>query len=167
MQTHRDDLDRLSLSELSRLTGRAPATCRERLEGLAPLATNGRTRWYSPPAALERIFGGDGLELTAERARLAAAQAERVEMENSVTKGDLGTWTELENFVATIFSACVQRLNSVPSKVAADAHAAPTIAATEDVVRRAIHEARSELADVLSGKRPWRQKQASAAPETP
>lgn len=147
MPTHRIDLDRLSLSQLTRLTGRAPATIRERLEGLEPVAQDGRTRWYEPQAALERIYGGSGYDLTAERARLAKEQADKLAMDNAETRGELVRGGSVESWLVSLLSGLVVRMRAIPAKAAPEAHGAASIAEVEAVYRRHQDEVLAEIAD--------------------
>ncbi len=147
MSTHRDDLDRLSLSQLARLTGRAPATIRERLEGLEPIAQDGRTRWYEPQAALGRIYGGSGKDLTSERARLACEQADKLAMENAETRGELVPGALVESWLVKLLSGVVVRLRALAAKAAPEAHGAASIAEVEAIIRRHQDEALAELAE--------------------
>jgi phage terminase Nu1 subunit (DNA packaging protein) len=158
LPTHGPDLSRLSVSQLATVTGFDRRTVRQRLAGLEPVEQTGRELRYESRAALAQLYVGDTLELNRERARLAAAQAERVEMQNGVERGELVPAADVERFTVGLLSACIQRLDALPAKIAPDAHAAPSIAGCEDVIRRAIHEARQELADALGnpGHRPAR-----------
>ena len=82
MPTHKPDLTRLSITQLAAMVKCKPHTMRRRLDGLEPKQTSGRSRLYDSADALERYFTGENLDLSRERARLAAAQAEKVEVDN-------------------------------------------------------------------------------------
>jgi len=59
--------------------------------------------------------GGDaGPELTAERARLARAQAERIEMQNSVTRGELAPAHVLEEILGKTTAKIAKILDTIP-----------------------------------------------------
>ncbi len=59
--------------------------------------------------------GGEGLDLVEEKARLASAQADKVEMENAVTRGELANVSELESVLAQAGSKVSAVLDSIPS----------------------------------------------------
>lgn len=93
--------------------------------------------------------GGQGaLDLTEERARLAAAQADKHELELRVRRGELVEVGELETSLVRLASIVMERLRAVPVGVASSAHSAPTIAACEAIIRGAIDRALEELAAV-------------------
>lgn len=147
MPTHKPDLSRLSISQLHQLTGRSRETIRRRLEGLEPAARDGKTIWYEAREALPRIAGGEGLDLSAERARLAREQADAQEMKNAVARGELVPADQIEGAWVALLSGVRTRLLAVCGKAAPTAHAAETIAATEEAIRIVLIEALEELAD--------------------
>lgn len=150
MPTHRPDLSRVSRADLEHLTGLDRRTLRKRLAGLAPVGGDRRTVLFEARAALERIYlGGETLDLSRERARLAAAQAERVETENAVARRELVPAAEVESFMVSVFSGVQTRLLGVPSKAAPAVRVAATLAETEEVLRGFQAEALEELAEAL------------------
>ena len=101
--------------------------------------------------------GPDGpLDLVAERARLAKAQADQTELKNAELRGELVPRGDLESSLVALASAIVLRLDSIPSKAGPVVRATETDAEGEAVLRRYIDEARVELADlgrdVLEGR---------------
>ena len=150
MPTHSSrDLSRLNLSELRGLTGAGERTIRRRLEGLAPVAQDGRTVWYPAREALARVFLGEEMNLSRERARLAREQADAQAMKNAVERGELERVEVMETWLVQVLSAVVQHLDALPAKVAPEAFGAKSIAELEGVFKRYLHEARRELADAL------------------
>jgi hypothetical protein len=91
--------------------------------------------------------GEDGLDLVSERARLARAQAERVERENAVSAGDVVAVGDVESWLVALLSGVVQRLRAVPSKAAPEAHGAGSITGCEAVIRREQDAVLADLAD--------------------
>lgn len=90
--------------------------------------------------------GGRAGELADERARLAAAQADRVEMQNAVSRGELAPRGALEATLADASRQVVAILDGVPSQVK---RASSGIKARElDVVKREIDKARAAIADI-------------------
>ena len=89
----------------------------------------------------------DALELSAERARLAKEQADRLEMQNAQTRGDLLLRSDVDAAVGAAFARVRAKLLSVPTKVAAEAMIVDTPAESEAIIREAIYEALTELAE--------------------
>ncbi|CAM4135722.1 terminase small subunit [Pseudomonas sp. S 311-6] len=58
---------------------------------------------------------GDGLDLEAEKARLAAAQADKIEMENEVRRGEVALVSVLETVLSQTGSTVSAILDSIPS----------------------------------------------------
>lgn len=87
----------------------------------------------------------DGLSLQDERARLAKGQADAKEMENAIARGELVHIDQIvKDFEAQLTKARTKLL-SVPTKVAAEAHAAATVKEVQQIVETSIVEALSEL----------------------
>jgi hypothetical protein len=154
MPTHDDDLARLNVSQLARLTGFDRRTVRQRLAGLEPVEQTGRELRYASSAALAQLYLSDSLDLSRERARLASEQADRIAMDNAEARGESARWEDVESFMLPIFSAVTQRIMAVPAQAAPEAHGAATIAASEAAIRAPIHDALHDLAAVLSGGPP-------------
>ncbi|WP_338618175.1 terminase small subunit [Pigmentiphaga sp. CHJ604] len=87
---------------------------------------------------------GEKLDLDVQRARLAAAQAERIELENGVKRGDLAPATILEQVLAAAGSKVAAALDAIPSvlKLRLPMLSAADIA----VVRTEIAKARNAVA---------------------
>lgn len=87
----------------------------------------------------------DGLDLQAERARLAKEQADQKEMENAVERGDLVYINDIvKQFEDQLQKAKVKVL-AVPTKVAAEVHAAKEVKECKEIIEEAVKEALSEL----------------------
>ena len=56
MTTHKQDLSKLSINQLSLITGKAYQTVKRRLAGLGPRGQDGRTLFYAAPDALAKIY---------------------------------------------------------------------------------------------------------------
>jgi len=89
----------------------------------------------------------DGLDLVAERARLARAQAERTELQLAERRGELVPADELETALVSLASTVMAKLRGVPTRVAPAAHSAVSIAECEQVIRDGIHAACEAIAD--------------------
>jgi len=87
--------EKLTVNGLALLTGKSRRAVKERLRGLEAIAEDrqaGRVvRWYDPREALTRIYEArtEQTGLAEQRARLAAAQAWRIEAENRLRSGEL------------------------------------------------------------------------------
>jgi terminase small subunit / prophage DNA-packing protein len=89
----------------------------------------------------------DTLDLVTERARLARAQAVRVERENHIAEGALCPVSETVRIVASHNLRLRNRLLAIPRVWAMRIHAAKTPMLVESIVDEAIREALEELAD--------------------
>jgi phage terminase Nu1 subunit (DNA packaging protein) len=90
--------------------------------------------------------GGRAGELADERARLAAAQADRVEMENAVTRQELAPRAAMEAAIADGARQAVAILEGVPAQVK---RASAGVKARElAIVKREIDKARAAIAAI-------------------
>jgi phage terminase Nu1 subunit (DNA packaging protein) len=87
----------------------------------------------------------NNLDLAKERARLAKEQADAKEMENAVERGDLVYISEIVEEFKEQLMKCKTKLFAVPTKIAAEAHAAATVTEVQDLMHKAIEEATNEL----------------------
>lgn len=155
MPTHKTSLRRVSISQLHELTGRSREWISRRLgeAGCPPVERDGKTVWHDPRRALPVLYGvGDGLDLNAERARLAKEQADAQELKNAQLRGELVPAGDQEAALVAIYSATSKRLQGVPSKVAPLAHGAATVHAAESEIRERIEEALHDLADAARSR---------------
>lgn len=95
-------------------------------------------------AASGRAASGD-LDLGAERARLAKEQADAKEMENAVERGELVYIEKVAKQFEAQLTKVRTKLLAVPTKVAAEAHAAATVKEVREIVETAVVEALDEL----------------------
>jgi len=109
-------------------------------------------------AHLREIAAGrmtvDGLDLSAERARLAKEQADAKEMENMVERGELLYIDDIIRDFEEQLINCKTKLLAAPTKVAAEVHAARDVAEVQSIMEEAVKDALSELVG-------YRQKQAA------
>ena len=89
---------------------------------------------------------GDTLDLTAERARFAAAQADDREMKNDIARGDQITVAEFHLMVTSAFARVRAKLLALPSKMAPLVAPAMEPAKAQGILRDVIHDALNELA---------------------
>lgn len=90
---------------------------------------------------------GDVLDLTAERARKAKEEADRLEMQNAQMRGDLVARGDVEAGIIGAFSRVRAKLIGIPSKVAPLVAAMTEPRACETAIRKPIYEALDELAE--------------------
>jgi len=100
-------------------------------------------------AHLREIAAGrmtvDGLDLSAERARLAKEQADAKEMENAVGRGELVKISDIvADFESQLQKAKVKLL-AMPTKIAAETHAASEVKECKDIIHAAIEDALVDL----------------------
>jgi phage terminase Nu1 subunit (DNA packaging protein) len=149
MPTH-SDLSRVSVSDLEQLTGLRRETLRKRLKAepaVKAAAKDGRTVWYPARAALERVYLGEALDLTRERARLAKEQADKLEMENAQARGELVPGDQVEAWGVRLAGEIRTKCLAVPSRAAPAVFGLKTIAEVEATLRRFQTEALEALAD--------------------
>ena len=90
-------------------------------------------------------YSEDGLDLSAERARLAKEQADAKEMENAVERGDLVYIDHIVKQFESQLGKCKTKLLAVPTKVAAEAHASASVKEVQELIELTIIEALGEL----------------------
>ncbi len=105
-------------------------------------------------AAGRAAYGGaDGepeeLDLIAERARLAAAQADRIEMQNLETRGSVVLVEDAVRIMGEHLAKVRTRLLAIPAECALLFAAARTAPLAEAAIRRVVYDALTELS---SGK---------------
>lgn len=90
--------------------------------------------------------GEGGLNLSDERARLAAAQADKVEMENEVMRGELAPVSVLERVLSHAANKVVALLDTLPGAIK---RRVPALTESDvGFVRREIARMRNEIADL-------------------
>jgi phage terminase Nu1 subunit (DNA packaging protein) len=100
--------------------------------------------WRDAVDAARRTPGVVSLEV--QRARLAAAQAARVEQQNRVRAGELIEVAELERTLAEILATLRARLLAIPSAMAETLARETDPRAVHRVLTETIHDALAELA---------------------
>lgn len=91
------------------------------------------------------------LDLTAERARKAKEEADKLEMQNAKERGELLARGDVDAAVVGAFARVRARMIGVPSKVAPLVVSMDNPAEAEGVIRSAVYEALKELADTTVG----------------
>ena len=143
MPTYKPDLSKLSISQLSNLSGKSYTTVKRSLAGLEPVARDGKTLYFVPPEALTKIYRAAE---ESQRERLDRARAEKQELENKVAQGEYGpievlAWTlgDVASQIRAILTAIPKRLRQIN----------PELKARElDLIRREISKTLNTIADV-------------------
>jgi len=89
---------------------------------------------------------GTGLDLVVERARLAAAQAARVERQNAVEAGEFLPRSEVHTAVTASFRRVRSKLLAMPARLAPVLAPAMSPAQAQRILKATIYEALNELA---------------------
>jgi len=87
-------------------------------------------------------------DLVAERARLAAEQADAQAMKNEQTRGALLPRPEVEELVISAYSACQRRFLALPTAVAPRVSIESETRVCEAIVREYVEEALEEIAEI-------------------
>ena len=108
----------------------------------------GRYRAWHMTTVLASMAGGagDALDLTAERARFAAAQADDREMKNALARRDQITVGEFHQMMVASFGRVRAKMLSLPGKLGPLVVAAKTAAEAQALIRDGVNEALNELA---------------------
>ena len=87
----------------------------------------------------------DGLDLVAERARLAKSQADAQEMRNDVMRGQVVLTADVAASIGQCCATVRDRLLALPSEAAPAIHRCRTAAEVQGMLYAAVHEALTEL----------------------
>lgn len=85
-------------------------------------------------------------DLAEENLKLARSKREAQELKTSQLRGELVPVDQVETTMIAVSSTMRQKVLAVPSKAAPEAHAAQSIAETEEVLRRHVTEALEDVA---------------------
>jgi hypothetical protein len=95
--------------------------------------------------AAGRIVSSEALDLTVERARREKEAADKLEMENAVTRGELVSAEEVEEMWGGEFSRVKNKLLAVPPKIAPLMIGVKTPEEAQETIKAVIYEALNEL----------------------
>ena len=155
-------MSEMSISELSALTGFTRETVGKRLADI-PHTAAGNAKRYDPrqalPALYEAAAGGGGAQqnLMVERAKLAATQRQKLELEIGLMQGRLLQADVVEATWGNLTSAARARLLQLPYRLAVAALSADGVfgqveAAATELVREALTELHAfDIADYSPG----------------
>ena len=179
------DLTRLSLNQLSTLTGKTSRTLKKLLANLPPEEESG-TLYYRPVEALPQIYGlgyfdvnrdlpagehGDDFEdgrlpdPIREKARLDRRRADKLEIEIDVMKKKLIPIESVESAWSQMAGAFRSKIMNLPRKVAPRICATKDMRAIEKILSDECNEALTELSEYGDGFS--RAKSNKAGSQTP
>jgi hypothetical protein len=88
---------------------------------------------------------GEQLDLTAERARVAKEQADKLEMDNALTRGELIRADEAAETLRAEYHRASVKLQALPTKLAPLIVGSKSLAEVQDILSVGIGEALDEL----------------------
>ena len=89
--------------------------------------------------------GDDDLDLAAERARLAKAQADAQEMKNAIARAEMVPASQVVRAVSAVIGACRARLLGIPARAAPQIVGIESRSEARDVLAAMVREACAEL----------------------
>lgn len=96
--------------------------------------------------AAGRASGDDNLDLVAERARLASEQADKIAMQNAITRQELAPVHVLEDVLTRSATKVTGILDTIPGSIQ---RRVPSLRASEiDLIRREVAKARNIMAGI-------------------
>jgi phage terminase Nu1 subunit (DNA packaging protein) len=143
MPVHKPDLSRLSINQLSEMTGKAYRSVKLALAGLEPIDRDGRALIYAAAEALPRIYGA---KAESERERLDRVRADGQELQNLIARGQYAPLSVLENSLSDVASQIRSILSALPKRLKASL---PSLRARElDLIKREVVAAQNAMAAV-------------------
>ena len=143
-------MQKLSVSQLSDLSGRTRETCAKRLKaaGLVPEPGARNAQLYESGPALAAIYEAVEADQTLlMRAKVADLEAATTlkDLRIAVTRGDLIPSLTIEKVWSGMTGAARAKLLSLPYKLAFSCHSKPDFDAIENTARELIYEALNEI----------------------
>jgi len=140
---------KVSFQDLTDLTGFTYRTVKKRLSNLKP-EKEGKSHIFNSEEALPLIYNkgkpdNEVLDLTKERARLAKEQADRLELQNAESRGQLIPADLVAKTWAKETIAFKTKMRAIPSKVALKVVASDDLFEVQEILTVAIKEACDEL----------------------
>ncbi len=138
----------ISLAGLERLTKKSYRTLVKRLEAIAPAETNGKEILYDIHQALPAIFTDPVMDLNKERAMLARAQTQKINLEIKKMQQELVDVDVFSDAYNKKMAAFRDKLLNVALKLAGEV----SICQDVDANYRTIYTTMCEALDELSNK---------------
>lgn len=153
------DLSRMTINQLSEVTGSSFRTIKKKLAGCEPAKTEGRQVFFETQKALRLIYlsneakEGNSVELELldpqlQKARLDKARTEKVELEIEVLKGSLIPADQVEKAWSDLVIAFRAKILSLHSKISPQLAALKTIPEIELKLKTELREALAELSNL-------------------
>jgi len=143
------ELSQVTVNQLAQLTGERNDTIKRRLFSFPPITAvkqNGRMLFPSR-SALDRVLGQNSTLPSAARARRDKADAELKELELKVRMGELIPRSEPARGYMALATGFSARIQAIPIKIAREIAAETKPAVCEQILRRELHEALSDITD--------------------
>jgi len=114
------------------------------------ISIDGRKLYILADVFTWRLSSGKQSNLETERARLAKEQADKLEMENAVSRGELANPEDfiLENM--RIIGACRGKILAIPMRLSPQVVGCSNLAEVKDILERGVCECLDELAGLAS-----------------
>jgi len=139
----KQDLTKLSINQLSLLTGKAYNSVRKLLSGLDPISKDGRTLLYLTKDALAYIYDATK---ESDRERLDRVRADQVEFDLAIKRGDYAPIDHLRFAISDFASQSRAIFEGIPKKVK---HSLPTLRAKEiKIIEKEIIKARNSACEL-------------------
>ena len=141
-----------SLSELEQLTAVNYRTIRKRLNNVDPIKVDGRSHFYDSTIVLpliyelDRLKNGD-LDLNTEKAKLAAVQRQKIEIEIDEKQEKLVPADEVGKYWDKLVNNCRSKLLALPTRLAPQLVGIKDPNVIESNLRDVIYEALTELSN--------------------
>jgi phage terminase Nu1 subunit (DNA packaging protein) len=87
-------------------------------------------------------------DLYVQRARLTKEQADKAEMDNRKTKGELVPVSQAAKLLEKVVLAFRSQILALPTKAAPHVHGCKAIAETKEALETSLHDALNELAEL-------------------
>jgi len=164
---------KLTINQLSQITGKTFRTIKERLSNLEPVIEDGTGTYYETIEALPLIFEIEGgkkkLSLHDARAILTMVQTEKAKVELHKMKGLLVVAEDVEKKIAAMVVAIRSKFLNVPNKAMPIWKSLKKDYEFEQGLRELIEETLIELSDYRDGPgdRPDRDAPSSIQPSKP
>lgn len=164
MSRQKADLARVSLNQLSTLTGKTYRTLKKVLADVPPASEESGTFFYSPVEVLPIIYGvvrqeqdgaaeiGDGiLDPVREKARLDKLRGDKVQIEIDVLREKLIPAERVELQWSKMAAAFRSKILNLPAKISPRLCAVKEIKEVEKILKAECNEALKELSEYDGG----------------
>jgi len=143
MATHKQDLFRLSLAQLSQVTGKAYNTLKRLLVGLEPVAKDGRTLYFDAPAALAKIYQAKEEQ---EKDRLDRLRADQIEFDLAVKRGEYAPIEAVKYAIGDMSGQVNAIFEGIPKRIK---QSMPSLRAREmKILERELVKAENAIAEI-------------------